>query len=205
MLALKDLKIPVRGILHLGAHICDEKEAYNNEGISDLNIVWIEGNKSLVDKQKERGIPLIYHALIDEKEEIVPFYISNNMQSSSLLDMNTHLEHYRDIFFTHWIHEKTMRLDNFIITNNIDMTQFNFWNFDIQGVELRALRSAGEYIRYADAIYLEVNYEDVYKNCSKINEIDAFLLEKGFVRFETKLAYTCGWGDALYIRYPNTT
>jgi len=30
-------------------------------------------------------------------------------------------------------------------------------------------------IRFIDIIYAEVNFNDVYKNCCKVDELDAFL------------------------------
>jgi hypothetical protein len=36
------------------------------------------------------------------------------------------------------------------------MRRYDFWNFDIQGAELMALRGAGKAIEYAKALYLEV-------------------------------------------------
>jgi FkbM family methyltransferase len=200
VIALNRLKLPVRGILHLGAHVCDEKGDYNAEGVADSKIVWIEGNPILVDKLKEHGFQNVYHALIDQVERTVPFYIANNMQSSSLLEFGTHSEHHGHVFYHGAIRQDTTTLKNFIENNKIDMKDLNFWNFDIQGVELRALKSAGDYIKYADAIYLEVNYEEVYKNCDKIYDIDEYLLGKGFYRLDTKFCHPCGWGDALYVR-----
>ncbi len=200
--ALRPFQKRVTGILHLGAHICDEKQAYNQNGVADENIVWIEGNPLLVQQMQGSGIPNIYHALIDETEHVVPFYLANNQQSSSILEFGTHETHHGHVFYNGVIQQPTTTLKKFIEGNRIPIEKLNFWNFDIQGVELRALKSAGEYIKYADAIYLEVNYEDVYKNCDKIHEIDAYLLAEGFVRLDTSFCHPCGWGDALYVRYP---
>lgn len=205
MSVLGRLKIPVKGILHLGAHVCDEKPAYNQQGISDSQIVWIEGNPLLVNLLKQQGCNNIYHALIDDTEAVVPFHIANNFQSSSLLEFGTHSEHHDHVFYNGVLELQTQTLKHFIESNSIDIKNLNFWNFDIQGTELRALKSAAEYIQFADAIYLEVNYEEVYKNCALFTEIDSFLLEKGFVRFDTNFHHPCGWGDALYIRYPTRT
>lgn len=204
VIALKRLNIPVKGILHLGAHICEEKTAYNQEGVKDSNIVWIDGNPILVNQLKQQGVQNIFFALIDNTEHMSLFNIASNNQSSSILDFGTHSEHHSHVSFTGSMELPTTTLKKFIETNNINIKQLNFWNLDIQGVELRALKSAEDYIQYADAIYTEVNYEEVYKNCDKIWQIDAFLLEKGFVRFDTKFHHPCGWGDALYIRLPRS-
>ena len=61
-----------------------------------------------------------------------------------------------------------------------------------------ALKGARESIKHAKALYLEVNVNELYKNCGLIHEIDSFLSEYKFKRVLTHI--TCyGWGDALYI------
>jgi hypothetical protein len=61
-----------------------------------------------------------------------------------------------------------------------------------------ALKGAKETIKYAKALYLEVNEKELYKNCALIGEIDAFLAEYHFKRVLTNMTQY-GWGDALYI------
>ena len=48
-------------------------------------------------------------------------------------------------------------------------------------------------------IYTEVNIGEVYKNCSKLHDIDSYLKEFGFVRHETQITWA-EWGDAFYIQ-----
>ena len=91
------------------------------------------------------------------------------------------------------------------MNESIDFTKLNFWNFDIQGAELLALKGAGDLLKYADALYLEVNTEEVYKNCARLNEMDDFLKDKGFMRvalsiYKNGSGIEDGWGDALYMR-----
>ena len=80
--------------------------------------------------------------------------------------------------------------------------KFNFWNLDIQGVELRAIKSAGDYINNVDAIYTEVNTEEVYQGCDQMSEITEYLTKKGFVLSGHHIFKEYGWGDALYCRVP---
>ena len=54
-------------------------------------------------------------------------------------------------------------------------------------------------IKYASAIYLEVNVEEIYKNCSLISDIDNFLSQYNFKRVLTNIT-SFNWGDALYIK-----
>jgi hypothetical protein len=57
-----------RGVFHVGAHECEEREAYNAKGILDSDIIWVDGNVDLVAKMKSKGVPQIHYALIDEVE-----------------------------------------------------------------------------------------------------------------------------------------
>ena len=38
---LKSKNIHIHGIMHVGAHLCEEKKEYNEQGILDNNILWI--------------------------------------------------------------------------------------------------------------------------------------------------------------------
>jgi hypothetical protein len=96
------------------------------------------------------------------------------------------------------INLKSITIDTFFERNNIDASKYNFWNFDIQGAELMTLKGATQSIKYAKAIYLEVNEKELYKNCGLITEIDTFLLQYNFKRVLTNMTEH-GWGDALYI------
>lgn len=197
-------KVP-RGVFHLGAHECEEREAYNAKGISDSNIVWVDGNVDLVIKMKSKGIPHIHYALIDEVEHDVVFNITNNGQSSSILELGTHATMYPHIVVSERRIQRTTTIEKLKERETIDFTNLNFWNFDIQGAELLALKGAGDLLRYADALYLEVNTEEVYKNCARLNEMDDFLLTKGFTRVAVSIyrngkGIEDGWGDALYVR-----
>jgi len=189
----------IKGILHIGAHNCEEKDDYNTNGISDDRIIWIEGNPDLVEKNKLKGVN-IYHVLVDDEEKEVKFNITNNGQSSSILELGTHKESYPHIFVSEQKQQKTMRLDTFFEQNNIDPSKYDFWNLDIQGTELRALKSAEKYLKYVNYIYTEVNTQEVYKGCALLPELDDYLAKHGFMRIGIKIVENAGWGDAFYYR-----
>lgn len=50
-----------------------------------------------------------------------------------------------------------------------------------------------------DIIYTEVNFEEVYKGCCLVGELDNFLKEWGFTRVLTDDTPKL-WGDALYLK-----
>lgn len=78
---------------------------------------------------------------------------------------------------------------------------FNFWNLDLQGSELRAIKGGTQALRYVDAIYTEVNREYLYEDCALLSEMDEYLGSAGFSRISMQMT-RAGWGDALYIRKP---
>jgi hypothetical protein len=90
-------------------------------------------------------------------------------------------------------------VDTFLNRQNLDARKYDFWNFDIQGAELMALKGAINALDYVKALYLEVNTEEVYKGCGRMNEIDEFLGVRGFKRVITDIT-EYGWGDALYVK-----
>ena len=191
--------ININGIFHIGAHQCEEMGFYNKLGIKKEDIVWIDAIPANVAAVTNRGIPNVYTAVITDKddEEIV-FNISNNVQSSSVLELGTHSQEHPGIVYVDKIHVKSITIYTFFERNNIDASKYDFWNFDIQGAELMALTGASESLKYARVLYLEVNEKELYKNCGLMNEIDTYLSKYNFKRVLTNITEH-GWGDALYI------
>lgn len=186
----------IKGILHVGAHMCEELQDYCREGVSEDNIIWIEGNPHIVQKQPYRKN--LYQALIYDEEKMIDFMITNNGQSSSILELDEHKKEHPHVHEIGRIRLPTITLENFLIKNNIT-TDFNFINLDIQGTELNALKSLGDRINKIDYIYTEVNKKHLYKNCSLIDELTTFLEGHGFKLVELSMTQH-GWGDAFYAR-----
>jgi FkbM family methyltransferase len=196
---LSSNNIDIRGCFHIGAHECEEIHVYNRLGIKPEKIVWIDAIPSKVAEAKQRGIPNVYNAVItDKNDEEVTFNISNNVQSSSVLEFGTHSQEHPSVVYVDKIKQKSITIDTFFERNNLDSANYDFWNFDIQGAELMALQGGINSIKHVKALYLEVNERELYKNCGLITDIDDFLSKYNFKRVVTRM--TChGWGDALYI------
>ena len=45
---------PEKGILHIGAHKCEEAPLYHSIGISNDDILWIEANAELIAKNQKK-------------------------------------------------------------------------------------------------------------------------------------------------------
>jgi len=204
MNALNSRNIKFTGALHVGAHDCEEFETYQRIfGIPPRHMIWIDGLQDKVNQSSARGIPNVYCAVITDKDgDTVTFKRTNNDQSSSVLDLGTHTKHHPQVVVTGITRHTTTTIDTFMKQNNKDPSRYDFWNFDIQGAEMLALKGAEVSIKHAKALYLEVNTEEVYKGCALIGDLDTYLRERGFERILTKMwdNGSCGWGDALYIR-----
>jgi hypothetical protein len=192
--------IVITGAFHIGAHECEELTFYNNNlNLKNNDIIWVDAINKKVQEAISRGIPNVYNAVITDKDdEDVIFNVSNNVQSSSVLEFGTHSQEHPWVKYVDKLYLKSITINSFFERNSIDAAKYNFWNFDIQGAELMALKGATKYIKYAKAIYIEVNVKELYKNCGLLDEIDDFLSKYNFTRTVTNITQH-GWGDALYI------
>lgn len=215
LISINELKekfaINISGILHIGAHNCEELNDYLEFGLSISNIYWIEALPKLVEKNKLINPLLnIYQALIyDEDNKEMEFNISkadndiNNHQSSSILKFGSHKTSHPQVKLLESIKMKTSRIDSVINEYNIDMRNVNFVNLDIQGVELRALKSMESYLNNIDYIYTEVNIEEVYKDCDQMSDLTEYLARHNFSLVDARIYREYGWGDAFYIKNKN--
>lgn len=194
---IKKYNIKFEGILHVGAHECEELIEYEKY-LPRNKILWIEAisEKVLQNRTKYSDL-LIHNAVVSDVEEDVKFNISNNGQSSSMLELGLHKLFYPSIKYTHYFETRTKLLKDIISNYNI---KYNFLNLDIQGAELKALKGMESYLSSVDYIYTEVNADYVYKDCAIITEIDEYLIKFGLHRVETEWAGYTHWGDAFYIR-----
>lgn len=189
--------IKPKGVLHIGANVGEEAPIYDLLGIKKQ--IWIEGNPEVFLKLKQNinhnphAVALNY--VIGDENKPVTFHIANNgSQSSSVLELGTHKEQHPNVHYVGDIETTMHRIDSL----GLDLTDVDFLNIDLQGAEVMALTGMGDLLSGFKWAYLEVNKADVYKGCVQIDNMDLFMMHKGFRRIETKW---CGnWGDALYIK-----
>lgn len=206
LMKLRDLctkyRFVPKGVIHVGAHKAEENSVYEDLGIE--NVIWIEGNPDLCNQLKEnfnkKGNEIYNYLVSDIDDKEYEFKITNNGESSSILDLGTHKEKHPHIFVTDTKKLKSKTLSTIIAENNIDMSRFNFLNLDIQGAELLALKGLEKKIDSIDYIYTEVNVDYLYENCALMSDIDQYLSRFGFSRVETNILEQYGWGDAFYKR-----
>ena len=210
--------IPIKGIIHIGAHEAEEYESYKEIGVDKQ--VWVEANPVLAEGitnrfSEDNNIRVFNEAIYDSENEM-EFKISNNGQSSSLLELGVHTRLFPTVHYIDKFKVVTKRFDTLVSEENINVSDYNFLNVDIQGADLNAIMSFSEHIDHMDFIYSEFNTVEVYQGCHLIAEMDKYLFERGFTRTLTHEYQMDGanetitpiglgripgnWGDALYVK-----
>jgi len=191
-----------KGVIHIGAHLLEERNDYLSHGLN--NTIWIEANPKIYSQiehvnNKNSNERAFNFAISDIDNVMCKFNITNNGQSSSILELDKHIEHHPHIHVTEILNVNSKRMDSLINENDINVSDYDFINLDIQGAELLALKSFGGLIKNFNYIYTEVNIASIYKNCALITEIDEYLNNYNFERVETTITQF-EWGDALYLK-----
>ncbi|NBW15738.1 MAG: FkbM family methyltransferase [Caulobacteraceae bacterium] len=188
----------IRGVFHIGAYFAEEKKWYNSNNIN--NIIWFEANPNYESIIKNNvGDDKVIICGVGNKNDIIPFNIANNGQSSSFLEFGTHLEAHPNINFNEIKLTQVKKMIDIVSEHNIDINNYNFLNIDIQGYELEAFKGFDNLLNNFDIIYTEVNEKELYRNCPLITDIDNYLYDFNFIRKLTNIT-EYGWGDALYIK-----
>jgi FkbM family methyltransferase len=191
-----------RGVVHVGAHEAQELEAYEEHSVGP--VVWIEANpevyRRLLARIEGRPGHRAFQFAAHERDGLdVDLNVMAYDMSSSILYPKRHLELYAWNVVTRKVKVPTRTLDAFFRSEGLRAEEYNFLNMDIQGAELLALRGAREHLRHFDYVYLEVNDDELFENCGRTADIDAFLAPHGFRRTVTRMRDD-GWGDAFYAR-----
>lgn len=190
-------------ILHIGACLCEERDLYLRHGVPDENIVWIEANPELVDQARAKypNATILQGLVSDRTGEQAPFHVTNNLQSSSMMELREHLREHPRVVKTRTITLETTTVPELLERHSLPLTGYDFVNLDIQGAELLALRGMESMLGDVRAIYCEVNEKELYAGCAQLDDVLDFLGERGFMCVEVEMTRH-GWGDALFVRDP---
>lgn len=193
---LQFFKLNPTGILHVGAHKCEELNVYTKY-VDAKNIYWIEANPNLANQFKNSVQNIINEIVSDSDGQHIKFKITNNTLSSSILDLEYHKIVHPNVVVSDIIEGKSKTLKTIINENSIPKT-LNLLVLDLQGVELLALKGLKELINNFEYIYTEVNEVHLYKNGCLIEELDEYLKNYSFQR---KYINTLnGYGNGFYIK-----
>jgi len=192
-------KVNVKGILHIGAHKCEELETYLKYTTTD-KILWVEAIESLIKQNLEKNSNLkILNAVVsNEDDKDIEFKITNLTNCSSILDLKYHKEIHPSIEVVEIIKMKTTTIQTLYKENNINPLDYNTLVMDIQGAELLALEGMGNDLNNIDTIYIEVNEKELYEGCCDLNSLYKYLINFGFERKYITLLN--GYGNAFYLK-----
>jgi FkbM family methyltransferase len=199
--------IAPRGVIHVGAHEGTEITAYQHMGAQ--KVLFVEANPAVFERLQANltGMPdvLSVNCAIGDRNGTVDLHVTSFDQSSSILPLKHHQEVYPHITETHQITVQSKTLDTLLQEQELNPSDFNILNIDIQGAELLALQGATNWLKSVELINTEVNYEELYEGCALIDQLDEFLEGHGFQRVATTTPIHPSWGDAIYVKKPAIT
>ena len=189
--------LSIKGVIHIGAHFGEENRVYDALGVKSR--IFFEPSDSSFSILKERlndRFPLVKKALGNENKKVEMFVEKKNRgQSNSILKPALHLTQYPNIKFDETETVEMARLDDL----GIDLFPYNFMSIDVQGYELEVLKGAEKTLKNIDYIVSEINRDELYENCAKVEQLVEFLAPYGFKLVEEVWAGGT-WGDGLFIK-----
>ena len=193
-------EMKIKGVLHIGAHYGQEHGLYKRHGIE--NISYFEPLQNNFEKLQENvvdGSNLYRVALGNENKKTKMFVETVNQgMSSSILEPKVHLTQYPYIKFESTEEVDMKRLDDM----GIDDEKYNMIVIDVQGYELEVFKGSSNFLKKIDYIFSEINRDEVYENCVRVEELSDFLSSYGFELSEHNWVGG-SWGEALYIKKNN--
>ncbi len=197
-----------RGVIHIGSHEGKEEIAlYQAMGVQ--KVLFIEANPVVFERLKVNiaGIPNVQavNYAISNLNGTVNLHVTSMDQSSSILPLKLCQEIYPNIKETHQVTVQSRTLDTLLQELQLQPSNFNIINIDIQGAELLALQGATNVLKHIEAINTEGNYKELYEGCALVDQINEFLEMHNFTRVATTTPYHPSWGDAFFVKKPVIT
>jgi FkbM family methyltransferase len=184
---IKKYNVKLTGVIHVGGHVGEEIPLYKKQTNNIHIFEPLEECFNRIDPTVNR-----YNVALGSKQQILPFNVADNHQSSSFLKPKTHLQEHT------WVHfYEGQRMIQINTLDSYNITDCNLLNLDVQGYELEVLNGGIQTLSSIDYIFTEINEKELYENCAQLKQLDAFLSD--FTRAETAMT-DHGWGDAFYIR-----
>lgn len=194
MLSYKKIK-NVNGIIHVGAHLGEEKQEYGS-----TPVIWIEGNPRVVGKLKNNvGDDIVIPRALSNISKTTTFNIATDSGSSSLNEFETHTIRYPGIDVKHKIIVNTYPFSVIVEEFNIDVLKYNFLVLSAGGSELDILIGFDRYFDFIDYIFTKYYDENIFKKCPSLKMLKNYLISHGYILSEKSMTDK-GWGKALFKR-----
>ena len=190
-------QLKIKGLIHVGAHYGQEYELYQKLGIANLIFFEPLGKNFEILKTHVGEKAKLFQLALGNENKPVKMYVEtvNHGMSSSILKPQKHLEQFPQIVFDQDEIVEMVRLDDFLS----EKENYNFLTIDVQGYELEVLKGSRETLTHISGILTEVNRDELYSNCVRVEQLDDFLKNFDFYRVETNWEGGT-WGDAFYLK-----
>lgn len=187
-------------VLHVGACQLEELPKYNTAGIAD--IVWVEARPDAVmEMRAKHPREKILQACVGSSTgKTVTFDTYANGMCSSALRSTAYLRSFTRAKVNSSCQMKIITLSDLFSRSNIQRP-FDFLNVDVQGLELEVLKGyPDKWWPFVKVVYVEVNAIAQYEGSCTPEEVDLFLMQKGFVKKCEKWCGNVGYADVVYVR-----
>ena len=191
----------INGVIHVGAHLGQEVEDYNNYNLK--KIILFEPQQSIFNQLllNTKGLDNVncFNFGLGSFNEKKTIYKSmeNEGKSSSVLQPELHLSVQPNIKFDESEEIEIKRFDS------LNIEALDLLTIDVQGLELEVIKGFGNKLNRVKYIFSEINTKYLYKNNALVSDIDSYLSEFGFERIYTNIDPFKYYGDALYIQKTN--
>jgi len=201
---------PIKKILHLGAHLGNEIEFYQQ--LNPEVIYWFEANPELIT-DLEKNISKypnikqkVFNYAVSSETKKINFNLiySNDMTNtgcSSILELKEHSKQYPHIKKIKTVEVDAVKIDEFLSSNNL-ITEFDYINMDIQGSEYDVL-STSELLFSKNLklqiFQLETCQIEMYEGQKLESDIVEFMSSKGYEK-KNYHAWAHNWGDCLFVK-----
>jgi len=194
----------LKGIIHVGASVGQERDTYASYG---LNVLWIEPIPWVFKELKSaiQSYPnqlALEYLVLDKDGETKTLHISNNDgMSSSIMDLALHQDVWPSVHFTRDIKILSYKIDTIIDREHVNLADYDGLVLDTQGSELLALKGAQRVLQNVRMVKVEVPDFESYAGCPRPEQIADFLGTYGFREWKrTPLAEHMRYYDIIYLR-----
>lgn len=190
-------------ILHIGAHLVQERDVYNKRQFEP--VIWLEAQSNIVDSARillsEYPNQRIFHATLWSESNIeMTFHVAGHQgSSSSLLEPHLITASHPEVWTDQKYQTHSISLDDFFERESI-IEKYRIVVLDVQGAEIEVIKGAKKAIQNIDYLITEISSIELYKGTAKIKKLEKILNELGFTMAASELNRSTGWGEALFIR-----
>ena len=191
----------VNGVIHIGAHTGQERHIYSQYR---LKVLWVEAIPEIfkILQQNIAGLSdqrAMCSLVTDKDAATYKFHVtSNEGASSSVFSLDLHKDVWPEVKETSVLSMTSTTLSSLLDAENIRPDHYDALVMDTQGSELLVLKGIGSNMRHFKYIKTEVADFAAYRDGCQHADIDAFLLDQGFVEYARKEIAQHAAGGAYY-------